>query len=723
MCAFMKDCSSSNNIREKSRLLIMQLYQSQPSRLFAEQEVLKKCLQEDQTLDRSALTDAFRELVAEEYLVTSSLRRYKLNKKNIVQGTLTQTHKGKLVFSPDGNPGDLYHVHASFVGNSVPGDYVRVVYMPERYFSPKQVQVLQMIRRSDEEHLGLLHLTEKGRFVTLFIMTMKMDVFIDPTDPVLAEEGQMVYVKIVSWAQKDKCPRGVLTGVVPVSEGRYERNAMRIAAKYGLRTRFKKEVILEADTCSCDIPPSEVEKRLDFRSVPTFTIDPERAKDFDDALSIRRNEDGLWQVGIHIADVSHYVKEGSLLDREASQRTRSAYFNRCVIPMLPEHISNRVCSLLPNEDRLCFSLLLCLNEEVEVVDYKLCKTIIRSQKRYTYEECDLLLSGEAEDEFGEDLKRLYEFAKVFKERRIEAGCLDYQLEETFFHLDSDGVPERLSHNSSTESHVLVEEFMLIANRLVAEYACRNGGERGYPFVYRVEDAPTDVAKRDLTRKLHNLSILVNPDDPYRLDGTHVDECSKSMRNYVCKLVTQSLPRAYYTTRELSHFGLAFDLYCHFTSPIRRYSDLVVHRILSSMIEGTESIQQEELEKIALDCSMQENAVSVAEKEEYTLLAHEYLGTRIGKTFRCIVTGLQQDCICLEIGALHKAAIIKRNTLRKHGFVYNEKRNAFERFKKPRQVLKEGTEVRLDVMLIDAATDRVCMTFKEKEKPVTGKKKM
>ena len=705
----------SSNTREKCKLALMKLFQARASVLMTKEQILRNCMSTDRTLNWEQLDKVFEELKQYDYIVPSTNERYKLNKKIVFQGTLHQNRNGKIIFQPDGESKAFFYVHPKLVNNSLPGDYVRAALMPVHFYAPQSVQVLQMIRRSKEVLFGTIQPSNAGIFVKPFSPALNSDIFIRPDKEITAKGGEIVEVRVISWAKKDKCPTGVILKVLEhVSP--YAEATFRLAAKHGLRIHFNQSVLQETEMMSGRIDNEEISARKDLRGISTFTIDPDDAKDFDDALSLLQISDDTWQVGIHIADVSHYVHEKSLIDAEAKKRTRSVYFNSLVIPMLPERLSNDICSLQPGQDKLCFSILLTINNQAKILDHEICKTVIHSQKRFTYKECDELLSQDGEGNstsFGMELKQMFHLATILRAEREKKGSFTYDTEDVHFLLNDSGHAVNTIKTRHGESHILVEEFMLCGNRIVAEFISQHV-DKNIPCIYRVEAAPTNDQKDILADKLHQARLPLTTQDPFASEAFEWDEThSKQEKDYAYELLSRSLPKATYSTQNIGHFGLAFDIYTHFTSPIRRYSDLFVHRILSDILKDKETPCLEDANFIASECTKQEAVVVSAEKEECVRLSTEFLSLHIGNTFRCIVTSVQRECVWVEICAIHKSAILKRNTLKKNKFAYNKKKNEFIKTGNYQQHIHEGMLMRLEIHAIDYKKNKVFMDFHRK----------
>src|SRR5690606_9550620 len=433
-------------------------------------------------------------------------------------------------------------------------------------------------------------------------------------------------------------------------ENNTEMNA--ILADYGFPLHFPKAVDEEANAISDTIPVEEIKKRRDFRQTCTFTIDPADANDFDDAISFKKLENGNYEIGVHIADVSHYVIPDSILDKEAFERGTSVYLVDRVIPMLPERLSNNLCSLRPNEDKLCFSAVFEINEQATVIDQWFGRTVIHSDRRFSYEEAQEIIEGK-QDSLSQEIIKLNELAYILREKRFKSGAISFESEEVKFLLDDNGKPLGVYTKIRKDAHKLIEDYMLLANRKVAEFIGKmEKGKNKLPVVYRFHDVPKEDALNSFSQFAqkfgHRLSIKTDKETAKSLNSLMNTIEGTKEQNLLTSLAIRSMAKAIYTTKKTSHYGLAFDYYTHFTSPIRRYPDVMVHRLLQFYLDGGRKVNAEHYEKMAEHASQMEKKAADAERASVKYKQAEYLQDQIGIEFTGIISGVTEWGIYIEI---------------------------------------------------------------------------
>ena len=573
-------------------------------------------------------------------------------KTQYIEGTVDMTRKGHAYIIPDEEGEDVY-VSAGKLGGALNGDKVKVLLYAKRKGRRYEGEVAEIIKRNKTSFVGIVDLTKNyGFLIPDNRKFINVDIFLPPENIGKAKDGDKAEVKIVEWPEKASNPVGEVVKVLG-KPGEHEVEMNAIIRMYDLPVKFPKKVMEEAEQLDEEIPKSELEKRRDFRGVPTFTIDPEEAKDFDDGLSVKPGpRKNTWEIGIHIADVTHYVKPGTNLDKEAFKRATSVYLVDRVIPMLPEKLSNELCSLRPDEDKLAFSAVFILTEEGEVADRWFGKTIIRSQKRFAYEQAQEILEAK-EGIFAKELLKLNEIAYRLREKRFAEGAISFETEEVKFELDDQSKPVQVNPVSRKDAHKLIEDFMLLANREVAKLIYEKGGDiRINPFVYRVHDSPDQD-------KLENFAKIVGRFG-YEIDRKDNKSLARSFnrllekiegkpeQNLLQSLAIRTMAKAFYTTKKSDHYGLAFDYYSHFTSPIRRYPDVITHRLLEGYLEDKQVMKKNEIEEQCQHSSKMEIKAEEAERASIKYKQVEYLQEYIGEEFEGIISGVIDKGFFVEL---------------------------------------------------------------------------
>ncbi|MGD9929999.1 MAG: ribonuclease R [Mangrovibacterium sp.] len=536
------------------------------------------------------------------------------------------------------------------LNHAMEGDKVKVYLYASRKKHQLEGEVSEIVERAKSTFVGVI---ERSRNFAFLIPVGKVgfDMFI-PLDKLNgAEDGQKVVGRITEWPSKAKNPFGEIIEVLG-NAGENETEMHAILAEYDLPLRFPENVLKAAEKIPEEIPEDEIKQRRDMRDVTTFTIDPADAKDFDDALSIRKLDENLWEVGVHIADVSHYVKPNSILDDEAYNRATSVYLVDRVVPMLPEKLSNGVCSLRPNEDKLCFSAVFQLNEQADVVKEWFGKTVIHSDRRFAYEEAQEVIET-GEGDLKEEILLLDQLAKKLRQRRFKEGSIAFDRIEVKFEIDETGKPLSVFFKESKDANKLIEEFMLLANKKVAEYVGKvKGSKQAKTFVYRIHDKPDP-------EKLDNFNHFIKKFG-YSIMTTSPRAISKSMnelmehvlgrteQNVVETLAIRSMAKAAYSTRNIGHYGLGFEHYSHFTSPIRRYPDVMVHRLLERYLDGGRSVNAQKFEEYCKHSSEMENRAANAERSSIKYKQVEFMKDHIGEIFPGVISGVTDWGIYVEL---------------------------------------------------------------------------
>jgi ribonuclease R len=526
--------------------------------------------------------------------------------------------------------------------NAMQGDTVEVSIFKVGHSGKRPEGVItKIVKRGQNELIGTVQLSKFFAFVVPDNKSFNKDIFINEKNSKGLKEGDRVIVRITDWNEKLKNPEGIVIDVL--NDERFNEIAMKeILLSQGFTLEFPDEVIQELNQLQTAITDEEVEKRKDLRGIFTLTIDPHDAKDFDDAISIRTLDNGLTEVGVHIADVSHYVKPNTALDKEAYQRATSVYLPDRVLPMLPEKISNELCSLRPNEDKLTFSVLFELDEKAIVKKYWIGRTVIHSNKRFTYEEAQEIILG-AENEYKKEILQLHSYSQQLRQRKFDAGAINFSSEEARFILDEHGIPTDVIVKESNESHQLIEELMLLANRTVAEFVAKKKYKNEpIPFPYRIHDSPNiDKLKpfAEFAASFGHKFDLSSPESISKSFNQMVTDTGKHPEDAILHtLGIRTMAKAIYSTDNIGHYGLAFEYYCHFTSPIRRYPDVLVHRILMQCLEN--NIQPiANMDEQCKHTSDRERKAMEAEREGQKYKQVEFMRKFIGKEFDAVISGV------------------------------------------------------------------------------------
>lgn len=532
------------------------------------------------------------------------------------------------------------------------GDRVRVHLCAQRKGVEPEAQVVEILEKKDQVFIGTLKVDKNFAFLQTDSKYLASDIFIPKSKLKGGQTGDKAIARIVEWNDDDKNPTGELIDILgKAGDNNSEMNA--ILAEFGLPYVYPKNVKDAANKIDAGITPEEVALREDFRDVTTFTIDPRDAKDFDDALSIRKLDNGRWEVGVHIADVTHYVHPGSIIDKEAEKRATSVYLVDRTIPMLPEHLCNGICSLRPDEEKLAFSCIFEMDDNAHVHAHRIRRTVIKSNRRFTYEEAQAMIEG-GEGDYKEEVLKLNELAQLLRKRRFEHGSVNFDRFEVRFDIDETGHPIDVYFKVSKEANKLVEEFMLLANKQVAtEIGCVKGKKKPKAFVYRIHDNP------DPDKMMNFASIASRFGYKVKTTGKRSDMNSslnkmldkvkgRPEENLLSILAIRSMAKAVYSTVNVGHYGLAFDYYTHFTSPIRRYPDMMVHRLLDRYLNGGRSVNAQKLEDECKHSSDMEQLAANAERASIKYKQVEYMADRLGKIYTGSVSGVTEWGLYVEL---------------------------------------------------------------------------
>ena len=592
------------------------------------------------------------ELSFEGELIEVAPGKYKApNRSNYMSGTFVRRSNGKNSVITDVDGESIFVAERNSM-HALNGDKVRVMVSAARRGADPEAEVVEITEKNDQVFIGVL-CVERGYAVmqtdSKFLAT---DIFIPKDKLKGGKTGDKVVARIVSWPEKANLPKGEVIDVLG-REGDNTTEIHAILAEFGLPYHYPETIEKAAKKIEPGITPEEIAKREDCRDVLTFTIDPKDAKDFDDALSIKKLPNGHYEVGVHIADVTHYVRPDTALDKEAQRRATSVYLVDRVVPMLPEHLSNGVCSLRPNEEKLTFSCIFEMDENANIYNKRIGKTVICSDRRYAYEEAQAIIET-GEGDYVEEIMTLDKIAKALRAERFKKGAMEFDRAEVKFNLDENGHPTGVYYKVSKDANKLVEELMLLANRTVATAIGKTEGrKKAKAFVYRIHDKPDETKLSDLATLASTFGYRIKTQGTPRevnksINQMLVDIKGTGEENLLSTLAIRSMAKAVYSTDNIGHYGLCFDYYTHFTSPIRRYPDMMVHRLLSRYLDGGRSVNLEKLEEQCEHSSKMEQTAVNAERSSIKFKQVEYMADRLGEDFAGVITGVTEWGLYVEI---------------------------------------------------------------------------
>lgn len=668
-----KKLAASNDHRGAMKLLLKEIFAKHPTRNFNYKQLLRLISQEhpvlftktffddDRSANRTLLNDLMYEMVVDGDLVETDRGRFKaVPVQQFIEGVIDITSTGVAYVMNDMFEDDIFIAPGHSL-NAMSGDTVKVLLSAVKKSGKRAGKVVEIIKRSKTELVGRVNILPKFAFLVTDGGRNSIDLFIPLQNLKGAKEGQKAVGRIVEWLPGAKNPTGEIIEILgEPGENNAEMNA--ILVEYGFPIRFPEDVEREAEKIPFEIPSAEIKKRRDMRYATTFTIDPVDAKDFDDALSVQTLSDGVYEIGVHIADVSHYLREGSKMDDEALDRATSVYLVDRVIPMLPEKLSNHVCSLRPNEDKLCFSAIFKINDHAEVLEEWFGRTVIHSDRRFTYEEAQKVIETK-EGDFSSQVLLLDRLAKKMREERFKKGAITFEKVEVKFRLDDKGNPLGVFTKENKDSNKLIEEFMLLANRKVAEFIGKHGGvyakdrsgdstTKKLSFVYRIHDSPVPEKLETFSRFAGRFGYKVKTNNDKEiaksLNKLMADVKGQKEQNVLEQLAIRTMAKAVYTTENIGHYGLAFDYYTHFTSPIRRYPDVMVHRLLEHYLTKGKSAERPPLEEKCQHSTDMEIKASEAERASIKYKQVQFLQDKKGVVFDGIISGVTEWGFFVEL---------------------------------------------------------------------------
>lgn len=643
--------SRSKASAKELRTKVLQYISQQKNNTFNYKQVAY-AIGADTTAAHRSIAMILAELAFDGDLIEVSPGKYKSPQRtNIAIGTFVRRSNGKnSVITDDDNEAIFVAERNSM--HALNGDKVRIIIAAHKKGAEPEAEVMEILEKKDQTFIGTLRVERQYGILMTDSKFLATDIIIPKQKLKGGKTGDKAIVRITSWDDEEKNPKGEVIDILGVTgENTTEMHA--ILAEYGLPYRYPEAVEKAADKIGAGITEEVVASRIDMRGTTTFTIDPKDAKDFDDALSIKKLKNGNWEVGVHIADVTHYVQPDTIIDKEAQKRATSVYLVDRVVPMLPEHLSNGICSLRPDEDKLTFSCIFEMDNDGKVLNSKIARTVTRSNRRFTYDEAQEVIET-GKGDYAEEILTLDRLAKILRRKRYENGSVEFDRAEVRFDIDETGHPIGVYFKESKDANKLIEEFMLLANKTVAAAIGKpDGKKKPKAFVYRVHDMPDPGKLADLSKIARTFGFKVKETGSSRevnrsINKMLADVKGRGEENFLSTLAIRSMAKAIYTTQNIGHYGLAFDYYTHFTSPIRRYPDMMVHRLLERYLNGGRSVNVEKLEEQCKHSSEMEQLAANAERSSIKYKQVEFMGDHMGQVYDGVISGVTEWGLYVEL---------------------------------------------------------------------------
>ncbi len=711
--------SRTGNSAKELRTKVLQYISQQKNNTFNYKQVAF-AIDADTSAAHRNIALILAELAFDGDLIEVSPGKYKApQRSNIATGTFVRRSNGKNSVLTDEDNESIFVAERNSM-HALNGDKVKVVIAAAKKNTEPEAEVIEILEKKEQTFIGTLRVEKQYGILVTDSKFLATDIIIPKNRLKGGKTGDKAIARITSWENDEKNPKGEVLDILGVTgENTTEMHA--ILAEFGLPYRYPEAVEKAADKIGAGITDQVVEQRIDMRATTTFTIDPKDAKDFDDALSIKKLGNGNWEVGVHIADVTHYVLPDSIIDKEAQKRATSVYLVDRVVPMLPEHLSNGICSLRPDEDKLTFSCIFEMNSDAEVINSQIARTVTRSNRRFTYDEAQNVIETGSGD-FCEEILTLDRLAKTLRRKRYENGSVEFDRAEVRFDIDETGHPIGVYFKESKDANKLIEEFMLLANKTVAAAIGKpQGKKKPKAFVYRVHDMPDPGKLADLSKIARTFGFKVKETGSSRevnrsINRMLADVKGKGEENFLSTIAIRSMAKAVYTTQNIGHYGLAFDYYTHFTSPIRRYPDMMVHRLLERYLAGGRSVNIQKLEDQCKHSSEMEQLAANAERSSIKYKQVEFMGDHMGQIFDGVISGVTEWGLYVELNENKCEGLVPVRELADDFYDFDEKNYCLTgRRKNVRYRLGDNVRVKvvranlerkqLDFMLVDERLER------------------